>query len=220
MITLDSTHRRGFFARVGAALAGAVTAPRLLEAAAVAPSDNPDAWLEGLNAPHRCLFDSPQENGGLPMVHILNYLNTYNSAYGVKDSEINTVGTFYGFTTLHALNDAMWAKYRLGEFLSLKDASGAAPTANPWRTEVRVPALGMTVAAASTEALQKRGTVFILCNNALGLFIGEVAKARGVDRAVVDKDFRANVLPGVTIVPAMVVAIEKAQAKGLAYNKQ
>ena len=30
----------------------------------------------------------------------------------------------------------------------------------------------------------------------------------------------ANLLPGVVIVPAMVIAIEKAQGAGIAYNRQ
>jgi hypothetical protein len=35
-----------------------------------------------------------------------------------------------------------------------------------------------------------------------------------------DKDLRANLLPGVTIVPAMVIAIDKAQEAGIKYNRQ
>jgi hypothetical protein len=36
----------------------------------------------------------------------------------------------------------------------------------------------------------------------------------------IDKELRANVLPGVVTVPAMVIAIEKAQSAGIAYNRQ
>jgi hypothetical protein len=36
----------------------------------------------------------------------------------------------------------------------------------------------------------------------------------------IEKDLRANLLPGVTIVPAMVIAIEKAQEAGIRYNRQ
>ena len=38
--------------------------------------------------------------------------------------------------------------------------------------------------------------------------------------ADIEAALRANLLPGVTIVPAMVIAIEKAQEAGLSYNKQ
>lgn len=214
MIGRDSTHRRGFLGRAAALVAGAMATPKLLDAAVPAE----DEWLNRITGTHRQLFDMPAEGGGVPMLHVLNYLNTYNSAYNVKDSDISAIGTFYGGITLFGLNDAMWAKYRLGEFLNIKNASGQPATANPWRTEVH--AFGMTLAPASIEALQKRGVIFLLCNNALGLFIGEVAKARSVERAAVDTDFRANILPGVTLVPAMVIAIEKAQSAGISYNKQ
>ena len=33
-------------------------------------------------------------------------------------------------------------------------------------------------------------------------------------------DLKANILPGVTLVPGMVVAIEKAQERGIAYHRQ
>ena len=65
-----------------------------------------------------------------------------------------------------------------------------------------------------------RQAKFLLCNNALGAWCMEL-EARGKGKmADTDKDLRANLLPGVTIVPAMVMAIEKAQAAGIRYNRQ
>ena len=70
------------------------------------------------------------------------------------------------------------------------------------------------------QSLQKTGTKFIMCNNALALWVLEL-EARGKGTAAdIDADLRGNLLPGVTIVPAMVIAIEKAQEAGMAYNKQ
>ncbi len=61
---------------------------------------------------------------------------------------------------------------------------------------------------------------FILCANALGIWCLEL-EARGKGKgADLEKELRANVLPGVTIVPAMVIAIEKAQEAGIRYNRQ
>ena len=76
-----------------------------------------------------------------------------------------------------------------------------------------MPAIGI-------ESLQKMGTKFLLCTNALGGWCLEL-EARGKGKAEdIQKDLGANMLPGVTIVPAMVIAIEKAQAAGIAYNRQ
>lgn len=206
----------GALALVGTATFAARPAP--LEAstdiAAAAPAD---AWLKNLRK-HRQFFDSPAPEGGIPLVHIMNYYDTYNKAYGVQDKDITAVGTFYGATTFYGLNDAMWAKYKLGEFLKTNDASGRPATANPWRSAPHI--LGMTIAPASVEALQARGTRFILCNNALGIFAGMLANARGLDASVVYEDLKANILPGVELIPGMVVAVDQAQQARIAYHRQ
>ncbi|MGH7717650.1 MAG: hypothetical protein ACREON_02240 [Gemmatimonadaceae bacterium] len=203
-----------FFA---SAAATALVAPTTLDAqgAAAAPADQ---WLKGLAGKHRQFFDSPDPGGGIPLVHIMNYYDTYNKAYGVTDRDIDAVGTFYGATTLYAVNDAMWTKYRIGEFLKTNDATGKAVVANPWRASPVI--LGMTLPQASVESLQKRGATFIACNNALTIFAGMLAKARSLDANTVYQDLRSNLLPGVELIPAMVIAVEQAQVAGVAYHRQ
>jgi hypothetical protein len=76
-----------------------------------------------------------------------------------------------------------------------------------------MPAIGI-------ESLQKMGTVFLLCANALGAWAAEL-ETRGKGKATeIETELRGNLLPGVTIVPAMVIAIEQAQAAGIRYNRQ
>ena len=196
-------------------VAATLVASSVLGAQGPQPSDN---WLKGINAQYKQLFDSPAPAGGIALVHIMNYYDTYNKAYNVKDADIDAVMTFYGGTTLHGLNDATWAKYKLGEFLGEKDAAGQFLTANPWRTAPNV--LGMSLPGASIEALQKRGATMILCNNALSIFAGMVAAKRGLDANTVYMDMKGNMLPGVELVPAMVIAIEKGTRAGLSYHRQ
>lgn len=199
------------------ALIGPATPATAVSSTAVLSSRH-DAWLAGLNGKHKQLFDSPAPAGGIMLVHIMNYYDTYNRAYNVPDRDINAIGTFYGTTTFHGLNDAMWAKYRLGEFLEVTGADGEPATANPWRAAPEI--LGMTIPQSSIESLQKRGATFIICNNALEIFSGLLAQKRGLDPQAVYQDMKANILPGVTLVPAMVIAIEKAQAAGFTYHRQ
>ena len=71
--------------------------------ARVEPSNR---WLDGLKAKHRQFFDAPTPNGGIPLVHVMNYYDTYNKAFNVKDADIDAVLTFYGATTFYGLNDA------------------------------------------------------------------------------------------------------------------
>jgi len=83
-----------------------------------------------------------------------------------------------------------------------------------------IPALAPAMPGLGIQSLQKSGAKFILCNNALGLWCLEL-EARGKGKAAdIEKELRANVLPGVTIVPAMVIAIDKAQEAGIKYNRQ
>ena len=74
--------------------------------------------------------------------------------------------------------------------------------------------------AIGIENLQKMGTKFLLCANAFGLWCAEL-EARGKGKAAeIQEELKANMLPGVSIVPAMVIAIEKAQEAGIKYNRQ
>lgn len=196
----------------GMAMSAPVASPRAEKAAST------PLWLSALKGRHRQLFDAPRADGGIPLVHVLNYYDTYNKAFKVADKDVNAVLTFYGSTTFHGLNDAMWSKYALGDFLGEKDASGRGHLANPWRANPTI--IGMQLPQASIESLQKRGASFILCNNALTIFSGLVAQSRGLDATKVYEDMKANILPGVTLVPAMVIAIEQAQNAGLTYHRQ
>src|SRR6266481_9495921 len=92
--------------------------------AAGAQESGPDDWMKEVRGTHRCLFDFPQHKNAFPQLHIFNYLNTYSAAYKAPAGQAGAVGTFYGVGVQAsiplAFNDAMWAKYGLGEYTSLK----------------------------------------------------------------------------------------------------
>ena len=77
-----------------------------------------------------------------------------------------------------------------------------------------------TFVDAGIENLQKMGTTFLLCNNALVGWSSMLAHVGRGTAADIESNLRANMLPGVVTVPAMVIAIEKAQAAGISYNRQ
>ena len=224
MSTKSTTFRRAALvaslAIVAAAAAGTIRAAALDAKPSTPTSIEPSSqWLKGLTAKHKQFFDSPAPAGGIPLVHVMNYYNTYNKAFNVKDADIDAVLTFYGATTFYGLNDDAWAKYRLGEFLETNDpATGKPATTNPWRAAPQI--LGMTIPAASIESLGKRGATLILCNNALTIFSGLLAAKRGLDAKVVYEDLKASILPEVQLIPGMVVAVEQAARAGLSYHRQ
>jgi intracellular sulfur oxidation DsrE/DsrF family protein len=232
-----TTRRRTFLGQ----MLGTAAAVRFLTSAtpaAAAESAGPDDWMKEVAGTHRTLFDFPQHKNAMPLLHILNYLNTYAAAYKTKPGEVGAVGTFYSAGNQASIplgfNDTIWAKYELGVYLGLKDANGKPYTRNVFNRPTAddlhllmkaidsplIPALAGAVPALGIESLQKMGTKFIMCANALGIWCLEL-EARGKGKAAdIDKELRANLLPGVTIVPAMVIAIERAQAAGITYNRQ
>jgi hypothetical protein len=232
------TERRGFLARVfGASAATALSAIGVGSAEAQQAS-GPDAWLNNVKGAHRSFFDFPQHKNGVPLLHILNYLNTYQAAYKTAAGQVSAVGTFYGIGTQSSIplgfNDAIWAKYAIGEYLGLKDSSGQAYTRNlfhrPTKNELHIlmqatqtptiPGFADAMPAMGIESLQKMGTTFLMCANALDGWCQEL-EARGKGKAAeLQKELRSNLLPGVTIIPAMVIAIELAQNAGIRYNRQ
>jgi intracellular sulfur oxidation DsrE/DsrF family protein len=241
MTMTNDTNRRGFLTRLFGTAAG-VTLFASGRAAAQAPGGaaaaGPDAWIKEVKGTHRCLFDFPQHKNGAPLLHILNYLNTYNEAYKAAPGSVGAVGTFYSIGNQSSIalgfNDAMWTKYGFGEYLGLKDKTGKAYTRNVFQKPTaddahiliqafqtpNIPELAGAVPGIGIESLQKMGTKFLLCANALGAWCLEL-QARGKGKVgEIEKELRANLLPGVTIVPAMVIAIEKAQAAGIRYNRQ
>ena len=230
-------HRRNFMGRmIGAAAAAGL--PVAGTRVAVAQESGADDWIKEVKGTHRCLFDFPQHKNGFPLLHILNYINTYSQAYKTGAGQVGAVGTFYAVGSQSsiplAFNDSIWKKYELGAYTGLKDASGKVytrnvfnqPTPNDLHLLMRavdlpmLPALAGAMPALGIESLQNMGTKFILCANALGIWCLEL-EARGKGKAAdLEKELRANVLPGVTVVPAMVIAIEKAQEAGIRYNRQ
>ena len=235
-----SVHRRGFIGRVfGTAAALTLPMAGLRSAsAAQAQGGAQDDWTTGVRGTHRCFFDFPRHMNGAGLLHIRNYLNTYATAYNVAPEQVGAVGTFYGMgggsSISLAFNDAMWEKYELGDYTGLSDSAGRPYARNPFHRPTgdelhllmqamqtpTIPALAGVMPALGIESLQQMGTQFLICANALGGWCLEL-EARGKGTAAdLNEELRANMLPGVTIVPAMVIAIEEAQAAGIAYNRQ
>jgi len=239
-MSFETTHRRGFLNRIigtAAALTVAGTSG-LAEAGQPPAAGGPDDWIKGVKGTNRCLFDFPQHGNGMPLLHVANYLGTYAAAYKAAPGSAGAVGTFYSMgprsSISLAFNDAMWAKYGLGDYLSLKDASGKPYTRNVFNKMTAadlhimmaaiqsptIPPFAEMIPNIGIENLQKMGTTFLLCANAFGGWCAEL-EARGKGKApAIQADMSANLLPGVIIVPAMVIAIEKAQAAGIRYNRQ
>jgi intracellular sulfur oxidation DsrE/DsrF family protein len=202
----SATPRRGFVARAIAAVTGLAAVPAF--AGAVTPNTAPspdEAWLQGLTGKHRQYFDV-----GLldirALSRVANFMDVYGEAYETKDRDVNVVFGAHGAATAMMLNDAMWDRYELGRRNTINDAGSRAPARrNMFATG------GMSVAR-----LQERGVRFIVCMRSIRRLSGELA-GQGGSAEQVRGELLANVLPGVTPVPAAIVATNRAQEAGLTY---
>ena len=229
------THRRGFLGRlaIGAAALGAGALPRLAAqsratgavTAKGAAGKPDDKWLDAQKGKHRQIFDMPQPGGGLPLIHVRNYLNAYRDAYGMSAPDVNAVVSLYFMTVPLAFQDAMWEKYKFGEPTKVMDSGTNAAAVRNVFARARDGAELLPVGAApvpvpadaSIQSLQSRGATFLLCNNAFNFWIGGIAKATGGKPEDIRAELVSQLLPGVVIVPAMVVAFNLAQERGLSY---
>jgi len=209
-----TTDRRGF---VGAIAALGLQQVVSSDYATQAPSPT-DAWLDQAKGKHRLLFDVPEPDGGTGLRHVRGYLDTWREAYGVPERDVNAVMTLYARTTPWGLTDAMWEKYKLGAAISITDSTTNAPLVRNWFAH---PQPGDPVAdgtpESSMEALQRRGVVFLLCNNALKRWSGRLEKGGMGTAAGIHADLTAHALPGVVIVPDVLIAMTRAHERGFAY---
>jgi hypothetical protein len=220
-----STDRRGFLTRTAAtaALAAVASLPAWVEAEAQASQlppevDQHQGWIRSIRSKYKQLFETPKMDNAIPLHHINNYYGAWRGTAGVGANDMTAVFGVTGFAVPLILNDAMWAKYNLGKMMNLTDAATGQPyTRNPYMN----PQNGELFAAPTVTptALQHLGAKFILCNNAFGLWIALTSGATSQQPAAVRAEFLANMQPGVTLVPAMVQAVEQAQRAGLTYMK-
>lgn len=226
-------HRRSFLAGTAGAAVALGAVPRVAgSVAAESPLQqpaSPDLWLSRMTAPHRCFFDFTSHAEGAPLMLMWNYINTYREAYGQAATTINAIGSFYGApgggaSIPLAWNDVVWEKYRIGELMNLVDPGTRAPTKRNlfFRPRAGDPVfLNGAVIAAGIENLQRMGATFLMCNNAFRAWMAFLSgNGTKGNAAEIEREIRANLLPGVIPVPAMVIAIEKAQEKGIAYKRQ
>jgi intracellular sulfur oxidation DsrE/DsrF family protein len=217
---LSPTHRRGFLGRAAGALAmlaagGARTARAESAIATVEPPAAADAWLAKLTGKHRQFFDATEPNDGFPFAFAMTFLNTNKATYGLQDKDLTAVVGLRHSAIPLALKDEIWKKYKLGEFAKVNDKATNAPAErnifyNPHDGDMMFP-------DASVDKMLARGAIVTCCNVALTVLSGVRASVAGVTAQQAYDEWKANLIPGVVVVPSGVLAVNRAQEKGCTY---
>ena len=164
---IEKTDRRDFLGSlaIGAATLGlsGVTAPQTLQAR---PSDGLqdnsqlEAWFNGIKGKHKMVFDAVTVNEGFSVIWSYTFLTTNNQT-GTPDNDLTAMVVLRSKAIPLALDDKLWAKYKLGKIFKLVDyATNAAAERNLYwdPKEGEMPESGMSI-----KALQTRGVMFCVC---------------------------------------------------------
>ena len=201
----NPTPRRGFLERAAAALVGITALPGVARAS-TQQGVFEDKWLQGLNGKHKQIADVGSLNGGTPLARTVNFLDAY-AEYGMQDADLNVIIGVHSAALGFVMNDTLWAKYELGKRWGENDPRTSVPATRN---------LYASGAPSSVATLQGRGVRFIACMRAIRRLGGVLATPENpADK--VREEILANLLPGVTPVPALIVAVNRAQEAGLSY---
>jgi hypothetical protein len=214
--TTDMTPRRGFIRRVAGAMAlgltGLVPSPSHPQPAA-ARSDGPE-WPGPLKGRHRQLVDAYEVNDGSPLAFAYTFLSTN------EPPTANLVSATAVIVLRHAafpmaLGNEIWRKYKIGEAFKILDPETKAPAVkNPFLHPKPgvLPLDGMAI-----DLLLASGTVFGACHVALLGQSKMLAGNAGVSAEQAAKEWTANVIPGITIIPSGTWGVNRAQGGGCTY---
>ena len=201
--------RRNFLTSVGA-LAGASLLPET-----VAAMQGPQGWdlsfVDRFTGKHKQVFDIMDPYLGL--VIIKNWLDAWESVYKLKHPDVDAIAAIAGKGFVINASDELYAKFPIGQLFQVNDADGKPATKSPFLAETT----GM-FAGAGVKALQTRGVVFWMCNNALNNVAGRVANSVQRPRPEVYQELRAGLNPGVILVPAHTMLLGIVQEKGFTYE--
>jgi hypothetical protein len=218
-----STDRRSFLTRLGAGVTVAGTAfgsgASLATAQSGSGSFSParhalDDWMDKIPGKHRMVFDATTPASfGAALAYAGNFLMA-SKEYGLTDQDHAVIIIARHFATPFAYNDAMWAKYgkAMPPMVAIDDPkTKTRPTVNLFAATgyQDLPNMGTTI----PDVVQK-GIHFAVCNLATTFFAGMMAQATGGKQDAVHTELTSNLVGNSHMVPAGIVAVNRAQERG------
>ncbi|GAA4279839.1 twin-arginine translocation signal domain-containing protein [Gaetbulibacter aestuarii] len=176
---------------------------------------DPEKWFEKIKGTHRIVYDGSTPHDSFPIIWNWAFYLSNNQA-GTPDEDMTAMTVLRHNAIAFALKDALWAKYKLGEFFKITDLTTGEPAV---RNMVYEPGDGDFILPGidGIKRLQERGAMFCVCNLALNVYSGFLAKGMNMEADAVYKEMVDGVLPGVQIVPSGVWALGRAQEHGCGY---
>lgn len=225
--------RRSFITRAlaGAAAFAAILGVPRVQAQSAAPSSpaagaaagwqparhSEDDWFDDTSAKHRLFFDTTTPDTlGQGMAFARNFFEANATGYGLKDGDLAQVLCLRHRSTAFAFSNAMWAKYgaQLSERADniMDPSTKQVPTVNLYEVEGARGTLknnGITL-----TALAKRGVRYAVCSMSTRRAATLIAEKTGAKVDEVYSELTHNLVPNARMVPAGIVAVNRAQERG------
>jgi intracellular sulfur oxidation DsrE/DsrF family protein len=182
------------------------------------PEDN---WLDQPTAKHRFFLDTTSpEAFAQALLFARNFYTGNANGYGLADADIVQIICARHRSTVFAFNDAMWAKYgatlseRANGFVDPKTKQ--APTSNVYMTagSGEEP----TSSGAPLDTLLKRGVRLAVCSLSTRAAATAIAQKSGAKVDDVFKELTDHLVPNARMVPAGIVAVNRAQEHGYTFS--
>jgi intracellular sulfur oxidation DsrE/DsrF family protein len=204
----------------GAVALGAVALPRKASAedARWQPTlEDQDAWME-LPGRHRLVFDATSADGaGESLFYLRNYIGVNKSAYGIEAAQLANIVILRHMATVFGYDDAIWEKYgkTLSDMARFTDPkTKEVPTRNLFDVKNFGP--GLPNAGATLSDLAGQGVQFAVCGAATERVVSMIAAQTKAKAEDVRQEIAAHLVPNGRIVPAGIVAVNRAQERGYA----
>ena len=212
----NATHRRSFLGGI-AASAGALLLGRWSDANAGVPrAENgvmADEWVGKIKGTYKQVFDVVGPSNVLAPAFAMNFITGTKEATNAPDSDITAVMVYRYYATALMLADDVWAKYKLGEVLDVKDPRTGAHA----RRNIARQGPPPMPAAAFDQLMSKNGVILVACNHALTVISRTAAAKASVTPEQAQADFLAGLIPGVHRSASGVYAVNRAQQAGATY---
>jgi hypothetical protein len=211
--------RRSFITGIGTGMtllgsAVAIVAPAAAEAQSTTETrfqptrHSVDDWLDQIPGQHRSIFDTTTPEGASSAaLYAGNYFTANQTGYNLQNGDLAVVIVLRHNSTPFAYNDSIWAKY--GVPISQQASNFVDP-----RTK-QTPVIN--VYKTQLEGLIRRGVHLAVCQMATRVYAGSIARATGGNTDAINDELVGNLLGNSHMVPAGIVAVNRAQERGYTF---
>jgi intracellular sulfur oxidation DsrE/DsrF family protein len=174
-----------------------------------------DDWFDQLPGKHRLVFDTTSlEHVASSLLFANNFIRVNQADYGLQPSELAVVIIVRHRSTPFGYTDAMWAKY--GAPIAARSQVEDPKTKQPPKVNMFTSAnysefdnRGMTL-----DSVFKQGVQLAVCATSTRGYAAAIAQATGGQANAIFEELAANLVPNSRLVPAGIVAVNRAQERG------